>query len=84
MGRGPEAPYIASPSSQKVEPHALSSPAPAAKASPVLRTRPGARVPVKGAPLHPVHTQVPGKLSEKLDAKRTAILASDTEVPAMT
>ena len=70
-------PYPASPSAHKAE-AATSSPAPAAKATSATRPRVGQRHPIKGAPLQPVHTQVPGKLADKLNAKRSVLQSEET------
>ena len=61
---GPEVapPYVASPSTRLGE-----APSPSATKPP---PRPRQRLPVKGQAIHPVHTQVPTTLSDKLNAKR--------------
>ena len=69
----PGAPYLGSPDPARID---LMKAAPAAPAaSPPHRSRSGTRAPVKGAPLHPVHTGtgLVGSLACKLEAKRSAI-----------
>ncbi|CAE7884665.1 unnamed protein product [Symbiodinium microadriaticum] len=71
----PPAPYVPSPSTRRPEAAEAPSPTPTqSKASPPKR-EPRVRVPVKGAPLQPVHTGVglAGSLGAKLDMRRNAM-----------
>ena len=70
------APYVASPTTRPPD-HTMTSPETLAGGRPgsVTRQKPGARVPLKGAPLQPVHTQPVTKITTKLEARRTALLS---------
>ena len=61
---GTAPPYVPSPSARTCD-----APSPPVKPP----QRPKQRLPVKGQPLHPVHTQVPATLADKLAAKRNVM-----------
>ena len=71
-------PYLNSPSTRTLDPPPTTSPMSSQRTSSMSRPKAQPRQPVKGAPLQPVHTQQPGSLASKLEAKRTQ-LQQDTQ-----
>ena len=72
-GKEVPAPYVPSPSSRGPEASTSTSPTALLKPGSVPRSRNQPRMPIKGAPLQPVHTQTANSLANKLEARRTQL-----------